>query len=88
VRYAGLIQHSLKAALILDEVGRSTTLPISVALPVDKRLKALCELVIADPATVLPLARLFERELGMRFSQRRWIAAAHRLPSRWRTWIG
>lgn len=83
------------AALIIDEVSRSATLPIRVALPEDKRLKALCEKLIADPASPLTLddwarqagasgrtlARLFEKELGMSFSQwRQQVRLAHAAP--------
>ncbi|HVL77647.1 MAG TPA: AraC family ligand binding domain-containing protein, partial [Noviherbaspirillum sp.] len=67
------------AELLLDELARLPTLPIALPLPADKRLKALCEKLIADPASTetlddwaeqvgasaRTLARLFERELGM-----------------------
>jgi AraC-like DNA-binding protein/quercetin dioxygenase-like cupin family protein len=76
-------REALLSALLLDEVGRSATRAIRIALPQDKRLKTLCETLIADPASSLTmeewaehagasprtLARLFERELGMCFSQ-------------------
>lgn len=69
------------AAILLDELARAESLPMSVALPRDKRLKTLCESLLADPASNLTLhdfaqqvgasertlARLFEQELGMRF---------------------
>jgi AraC-like DNA-binding protein len=76
-------------------VARSATLPIRVALPTDKRLKTLCETLIADPASPLTLedwaqrvgasgrtlARLFERDLGMSFSQwRQQVRLAHAAP--------
>ncbi len=92
---AGEAREALLSALILDELARSTTLPIRVALPGDKRLKALCETLIADPASPLTLddlakqvgassrtlSRLFERELGMTFSQwRQQVRLAHAAP--------
>jgi AraC-like DNA-binding protein/quercetin dioxygenase-like cupin family protein len=88
-------REALLSQLILDEIGRSATLPMCVALPRDKRLKALCEMLIADPASTLTLddwahqagasgrtlARLFERELGMTFGQwRQQMRLAHAVP--------
>lgn len=88
-------RESMLAALILDELARSTTMPIRVALPDDKRLKNLCEMLIADPASTLTLddwalrvgasartlARLFESELGMSFGQwRQQVRLAHAAP--------
>lgn len=88
-------RESMLAMLILDEVARSTTRPIRVALPSDKRLQSLCETLIADPASPLTLddwagrvgasgrtlARLFERELGMSFGQwRQQVRLAHAAP--------
>ena len=92
---AGTTRESILAMLILDELPRLATLPIRVALPEDKRLKSLCETLIADPASSLTLeewagrvgassrtlARLFEKELGMRFSQwRQQVRLAHAAP--------
>jgi AraC-like DNA-binding protein len=88
-------RESMLAQLILDEVSRSATLPMCVALPRDKRLKALCDRLIAEPACRLTLddwavtagasgrtlARLFERELGMTFGQwRQQMRLAHAAP--------
>lgn len=93
--HAGEEREAMLSSLILDELARSVTQPIRVALPDDKRLKALCELLIADPASALTLdelamrvgasgrtlARLFERELGMSFSQwRQQVRLAHAAP--------
>ncbi|HJV82179.1 helix-turn-helix transcriptional regulator [Noviherbaspirillum sp.] len=93
--HAGEEREALLSSLILDELARSRTQPIRVALPDDKRLKALCELLIADPASPhtldelaaqvgasgRTLARLFERELGMSFSQwRQQVRLAHAAP--------
>ena len=92
---AGEPREAMLAALIIDEIARSATLPICVALPNDKRLKTLCEMLIADPASTFTLddwahragasartlARLFERELGMSFSQwRQQVRLAHAAP--------
>lgn len=88
-------RESLLAALILDEVSRSATRPIRVALPTEKRLKTLCATLIADPASSLTLrdwsqrvgasertlARLFEQDLGMTFGQwRQQVRLAHAAP--------
>jgi AraC-like DNA-binding protein/quercetin dioxygenase-like cupin family protein len=92
---AGEPRERMLSALLLDELARSTTLPIRVALPSDKRLKALCESLIANPASPLTLddwaqragasgrtlARLFERDLGMSFGQwRQQVRLAHAAP--------
>lgn len=92
---AGGTRESMISALMLDELSRSTTMPIRVALPDDKRLKALCEMLIAEPASPLTLdewavhvgasartlARLFENELGMSFGQwRQQVRLAHAAP--------
>ncbi|AZU57911.1 AraC family transcriptional regulator [Ralstonia pseudosolanacearum] len=71
------------ATLILDELHRSAPLPLDLPMPTDKRLRALCERVMADPGTPLTfdalarevgastrtLARRFRDELGVNFSQ-------------------
>jgi AraC-like DNA-binding protein/quercetin dioxygenase-like cupin family protein len=92
---AGEPRERMLSALLLDELARSTTLSIRVALPSDKRLKALCESLIANPASPLTLddwaqragasgrtlARLFERDLGMSFGQwRQQVRLAHAAP--------
>ena len=81
--------------LILDELPRLGTRPIRVPMPSDKRLKALCDALLADPGAGLTLnvwarqvgasertlARLFEKELGMRFGQwRQQARLAHAAP--------
>lgn len=88
-------RESLLGALILDELAQSATLPMRIALPADKRLKTLCETLIADPASPLTLkewalrvgasdrtlTRLFEQELGMSFGQwRQQMRLAHAAP--------
>jgi AraC-like DNA-binding protein len=69
--------------LILDELRRSAPLPLDLPMPTDKRLRALCERVMADPGTphtfdelahavgasTRTLARRFRDELGVSFSQ-------------------
>ncbi len=76
-------RERLLGALALDEIVRSQPLPLSVPMPSEKRLRALCEAVIADPANTASLehwagtvgastrtiARLFRQELGVSFSQ-------------------
>ena len=76
----GTRENHLTASL-MDELACADSLPMSVAMPRDKRLKNLCENLLADPASHLTLydfaqqvgasertlARLFEQELGMSF---------------------
>lgn len=88
-------REAMLSDLILDEIAHSATLPIRVALPNDKRLKALCEMLIGSPASPLTLeqwarrvgasertlARLFEQELDMTFGQwRQQMRLAHAAP--------
>jgi AraC-like DNA-binding protein len=88
-------RESLLGSLILNELAQSATLPMRIALPGDKRLKTLCETLIADPASALTLkewaqrvgasertlTRLFEQELGMTFGQwRQQMRLAHAAP--------
>ena len=88
-------RSGLISGLILDELPRLATLPIRVPMPADKRLKALCDALLADPANNLTLgewarragasertlARLFEKELGMGFGQwRQQARLAHAAP--------
>jgi AraC-like DNA-binding protein len=70
------------AAVILDELHAAKHLPIRLPMPRDKRLKSLCETLLADPAASLTLedyakqvgassrtlTRLFEQELDMSFT--------------------
>jgi AraC-like DNA-binding protein len=76
-------RERLLGTLALDELTRSEPLPLSVPMPSEKRLRALCEAVIADPAntdslerwastvgaSTRTIARLFRQELGVSFSQ-------------------
>ncbi|MDE2430579.1 MAG: helix-turn-helix transcriptional regulator [Burkholderiales bacterium] len=69
-------------AVILDELVAAKALPINLALPKDKRLNSLCEMLLADPASAMTLedfaqqvgassrtlSRLFEQELNMSFN--------------------
>lgn len=71
------------AALLQDELARARALPLGVGLPTDKRLRALCEAVLEDPArhatldgwareagaSVRTVARLFRQELGTTFAE-------------------
>jgi len=79
---AGEREHSI-AALVLDELRRAPTVPLGIDLPRDKRLRALCEAVLAEPtrhatleawardtgASPRTVARLFRAELGTTFVQ-------------------
>lgn len=76
-------REALLSELLLDEMMRSRPLPLAVPLPAEKRLRALCEGVLADPAgaetldaaaarvgaSTRTIARLFRQELGVSFSQ-------------------
>jgi len=67
--------------LALDELRRAAPVPLGVALPQDKRLRALCQAVIDDPtrhdtldawsaaagASTRTVARLFRQQLGTSF---------------------
>ncbi|HRO82588.1 MAG TPA: AraC family transcriptional regulator, partial [Alicycliphilus denitrificans] len=71
------------SALILDELRRASSVRLGVDLPRDKRLRHLCEAVIADPtrhetladwardtgASPRTVARLFRQELSSTFTQ-------------------
>ncbi len=71
------------AALILDEIASARTLALAIPMPKDRRLKRLCERLIAEPArdetlerlaegtgaSARTLSRLFTRETGLTFSQ-------------------
>ncbi len=69
--------------LILDEIRRAPRLQLGVALPTDKRLRKLCEAVLAAPmrhasledwaaeagASARTISRLFRQELGSSYAQ-------------------
>jgi AraC-like DNA-binding protein len=73
-------EHRL-GALVLDELRRAATVPLGITMPHDKRLRALCQAVIADPtrhdslagwaaqagASERTIARLFRDELATSF---------------------
>jgi AraC-like DNA-binding protein len=69
------------AACLLDELAHAAPLPLNVPMPRDNRLRSLCEILIAEPASKLSLfdlskqvgasertlARLFQSEMQMSF---------------------
>lgn len=71
------------AHLILDEIRRARSLRLGVDLPTDKRLRRLCEAVLAHPqrfdtledwselvgASARTVSRLFRQELGSSYAQ-------------------
>ncbi|MDR3005924.1 MAG: helix-turn-helix transcriptional regulator [Acidovorax sp.] len=75
-------EHHL-SALLLDELRRASAVQLGVNLPQDKRLRSLCEAVLADPtryatlqdwaqdsgASPRTVARLFQQELDCSFTQ-------------------
>lgn len=88
-------REHLLMEMILDEIARCAEHSVRVPLPSDKRLKALCDALIAEPGAELTLAgwaaqvgasertlsRLFERELGMGFGHwRQQVRLAHAAP--------
>ncbi|MFD1556417.1 AraC family transcriptional regulator [Paraburkholderia silviterrae] len=82
-RAIGPARERLLGAIALDEITRSAPLPLSVPMPEEKRLRSLCEALLADPAgpgsleywaehvgaSTRTIARLFRQELGVSFSQ-------------------
>lgn len=76
-----LARERLLGSLVLDELRRARPVPLGVALPQDKRLRALCEAVLAAPArhrrlddwaraagaSPRTVARLFRQQLGTSF---------------------
>ncbi|BEU94418.1 helix-turn-helix transcriptional regulator [Acidovorax sp. DW039] len=80
---ATLLREKHLSALICDELARAATVKLGVDLPHDKRLRHLCEAVLADPtrhatleawasdtgASLRTVARLFRTELGSTFTQ-------------------
>lgn len=71
------------AGLLQDELARARPVPLGVGMPQDKRLRALCEAVLDDPArhstldgwaneagaSVRTVARLFRQELDTSFAE-------------------
>ncbi len=76
-------REQLISRLVLDELRRAHPVPLGVDLPADKRLRGLCEAMLADPArhqtlqawahdsgaSPRTLARLFRSELATSFGQ-------------------
>ena len=94
-------RERLVSALIVDELRIAETLRVGMALPRDKRLAALCNALIADPASTRTLeqwapvvgasartlARLFALELGTTFANwRQQMRLAHAAPLVARGW--
>jgi AraC-like DNA-binding protein len=80
---AARLREQRLAALIADELRRAPPVPLGVDLPAEKRLRALCEAVLDDPArhatlggwasevgaSTRTITRLFRSELGTSFGQ-------------------
>lgn len=78
---AWLARERRLAELVLDELGRAAPVRLGIALPADKRLRALCQALLEDPlrhatlagwageagASERTVARLFREELGTSF---------------------
>lgn len=76
-----LERERLMGALVLDELQHAAPVRLGIELPQDKRLRALCEAVLADPtrhatlegwaaesgASARTVARLFRQELSTSF---------------------
>ena len=89
------------SALLLDELRRASAVPLGVNLPRDKRLRLLCESVLADPtrhatledwardtgASPRTVARLFRQELECTFTTwRQQVVLAHAASLAARDW--
>ncbi|UWQ29250.1 helix-turn-helix domain-containing protein [Leisingera sp. M523] len=82
IDYSGNKRAEQIAALIRIELIEAEALPLNIPLPRDERLRRVCQRLMNDPSTTLPLeqladdagassktlARLCARELGMSFS--------------------
>ncbi|CAN0621845.1 Transcriptional regulator, AraC family [Burkholderia multivorans] len=82
-RELGATRERLLCALVLDELSQAEPLPLAVPMPDEKRLRMLCEAVLAQPAhaeslehwagevgaSTRTISRLFKHELGVSFSQ-------------------
>ncbi|RQS73927.1 AraC family transcriptional regulator [Burkholderia sp. Bp8963] len=76
-------RERMLCGLVLDEIGHAEPLPLAVPMPEEKRLRTLCEAVLAQPAhaeslehwasevgaSTRTISRLFKQELGVSFSQ-------------------
>ena len=86
-------EHHL-SALLLEELRRASEVHLGVNMPQDKRLRMLCEAVVADPtqhesladwaadtgASPRTVARLFQQQLGCSFTTwRQQVVLAHGL---------
>ena len=86
------VRYDLLARLLLEEVRVAPTLSLDLPLPTDRRLRTLCETLLADPGEIASLeewasrvgasprtlARLLQDELGMTFGQwRQRVRLAH-----------
>lgn len=74
-------RRHLMADLLLEEIAQANRMSLALALPGDRRLRALCEALMEDPGSTLSLAewaaqtaasertlaRLFQTELGTTF---------------------
>ncbi|GGH65224.1 AraC family transcriptional regulator [Comamonas phosphati] len=89
------------SALLLDELRRASAVQLGVGLPQDKRLRLLCEAVLADPtrhvtledwardtgASPRTVARLFRQELECTFTHwRQQVVLAHAVSLAARDW--
>ena len=89
------------SALLLDELRRASAVQLGVSLPQDKRLRLLCEAVLADPtrhvtledwardtgASPRTVARLFRQELECTFTHwRQQVVLAHAVSLAARDW--
>lgn len=93
-------EHHL-SELLLDELRRASAVQLGVSLPQDKRLRLLCEAVLADPtryetledwardtgASPRTVARLFRQQLECSFTQwRQQVVLAHAVSLAARNW--
>src|SRR5262245_20855964 len=91
-RKAQARRYELLTQVLLEELRSAPTLSLDLRLPLDRRLRRLCETLLEQPgasfgleewaarsgASARTLARLFQQELGMTFGQwRQRVRLAH-----------
>ncbi|MEO5733491.1 MAG: helix-turn-helix transcriptional regulator [Rubrivivax sp.] len=96
-----LARERLLGALLLDELQRAAPVPLGIALPQDRRLRRLCEAMLAEPtrhalladwareagASPRTVARLFQDQLGTRFKHwREQVLMGHAMTLAARGW--
>lgn len=80
---SSLSREAQLSAMLLNELEHANRIPMGITLPADRRLRKLCESLIADPSLTLTLkewaqsvgasertlARVFQKDVGVGFVQ-------------------